>query len=94
MLDGLAALAVGIGQLLLGMSLLRDGLRQLAGARLQPALARFTRSVAGGALADAAATAAVPSSAATILTAIGFASAGLLEFSQALGIVLGANVAP
>jgi phosphate:Na+ symporter len=87
-----SALALGLALLLFGMWLLREGLRELAGARLQRWLARVTSSPLRGALAGAAATAAVQSSSATIVTAIGFASAGLLEFSQALGIVFGANV--
>lgn len=91
-LGGLGALAVGLAQLLLGMWMLREGLRQLAGAAFQRALARFTKSALSGALTGAIATAAVQSSSATVVTAIGFAGAGLLEFSQALGIVFGANV--
>ncbi len=87
-----SALAFGLALLLFGMWLLREGLRELAGARLQRWLTRVTRSPLRGALAGATATAAVQSSSATIVTAIGFASAGLLEFSQALGIVFGANV--
>jgi phosphate:Na+ symporter len=87
-----SALAFGLALLLFGMWLLREGLRELAGARLQRWLTRVTRSPLRGALAGASATAAVQSSSATIVTAIGFASAGLLEFSQALGIVFGANV--
>jgi phosphate:Na+ symporter len=87
-----STLALGVALLLFGMWLLREGLREFAGARLQRWLTRVTRSPLRGALAGAAATAAVQSSSATIVTAIGFASAGLLEFSQALGIVFGANV--
>jgi phosphate:Na+ symporter len=89
---GPAAGALGLALLLFGMWLLREGLRELAGARLQRWLTRVTSSPLRGALAGAAATAAVQSSSATIVTAIGFASAGLLQFSQALGIVFGANV--
>lgn len=89
---GVAALAIGATLLLLGMWLLREGLREFAGASLQRWLARVTSSPLRGACAGAAVTAVVQSSSATIVTAIGFASAGLLEFSQALGIVLGANV--
>ena len=89
---GVAALAVGAALLLLGMWFLREGLREIAGASLQRWLTRFTRSPWSGACAGAAVTAAVQSSSATIVTAIGFASAGLLEFNQALGIVFGANL--
>jgi phosphate:Na+ symporter len=87
-----SALALGLALLLFGMWLLREGLREVAGEGLQRWLTRVTASPLRGALAGAAATAAVQSSSATIVTAIGFASAGVLEFSQALGIVFGANV--
>jgi phosphate:Na+ symporter len=87
-----SVLAIGLALLLFGMWLLREGLREVAGARLQRWLARVTHSPLRGALAGGVATAAVQSSSATVVTAIAFASAGLLEFSQALGIVFGANV--
>ncbi len=82
----------GIGLFLLGMIWLTEGLRGLAGSRLRNALARFTRTPFSGAVAGSVATAALQSSSATTVTAIGFVSAGLLTFPQALGIIFGANV--
>lgn len=84
--------ASGLGLFLLGMVILTEGLRQLAGDALQRALRRFTHSPATGALTGAGITALVQSSSATTVTAVGFAGAGLLTFPQALGIVFGANV--
>ncbi len=74
------------------MLVLTDGLRALAGTALDRALVRFTRSPGTGAAVGALATAVVQSSSATTVAAVGFASAGILRFSQALGIVFGANL--
>ena len=84
--------AGGLGLFLLGMVILSQGLRDLAGAAIHRSLQRFTRSPASGALTGALATALVQSSSVTTVTAVGFASAGLLAFPQALGIVFGANI--
>lgn len=82
----------GLGLFLLGMLLLTEGLRAWAGDRLRSGLARFTRTPWSGALSGAVATAMVQSSSATTVTAVGFVGAGVLEFSQALGILFGANL--
>ncbi|MCG8588070.1 MAG: Na/Pi symporter [Proteobacteria bacterium] len=82
----------GLGLFLLGMVVMTDALRELAGSALTRGLRRFTRSPFTGALTGAGATALVQSSSATTLAAVGFAGAGLLSFSQALGIVFGANI--
>ncbi len=82
----------GLGLFLLGMTVLTDGLRALAGRALRRVLSRFTRSPLSGAVTGAVTTAAVQSSSATTVATVGFVGAGLLTFPQALGIVLGANV--
>ncbi len=92
MIVDLLQAAGGIGLFLLGMVILTDGLRGLAGDALQRWLRRFTRSPIRGALSGTVATAVVQSSSATTVTAVGFAGAGLLSFPQALGIVFGANI--
>ncbi len=84
--------AGGLGLLLIGLRLLTEGLRQLAGAWLARTLARGTRSPARGALLGAGMTALVQSSSATTVAAVGFVGAGVLTFPQALGIIFGANV--
>ncbi len=84
--------AAGIGLFLLGMSLMTEGLRAVSGTWLPKLLARFTRSPVSGAISGALSTAALQSSSATILVAIGFVSAGLLSFGHALGILFGANI--
>jgi len=82
----------GLGLFLLGMVVLTDGLRALAGRALRRMLSRFTRSPRSGAMIGALTTAVVQSSSATTVATVGFVGAGLLTFPQALGIVLGANV--
>lgn len=82
----------GLGLFLLGMVVLTDGLRELAGGALRRFLSRFTKTPVRGALAGAFATAVVQSSSATTVTAVGFVGAGLLTFPQGLGIVFGANI--
>jgi phosphate:Na+ symporter len=82
----------GLGLFLLGMVVLTDGLRALAGRALRRVLSRFTRSPVSGAMTGALTTAVVQSSSATTVATVGFVGAGLLTFPQALGIVLGANV--
>ncbi|MCL5777509.1 Na/Pi symporter [Limibaculum sp. FT325] len=84
--------AGGVGLFLLGMLLLTEGLRALAGDALRRWLARFTRTPLSGAATGAAVTAVVQSSSATTVMAVGFVGAGLLSFPQALGVIFGANI--
>ncbi len=86
------ALAVGgLGLFLFGMSLMTGALRQLANDKLRSLLSRFVNSPTKGAITGACATALLQSSSATTVAAVGFVGAGLLEFSQALGVIFGAN---
>ncbi|MEQ8389342.1 MAG: Na/Pi symporter [Alphaproteobacteria bacterium] len=82
----------GVGLFLLGMAILTSSLRDITGDGLRQILVRFTSTPLRGALAGAAATAAMQSSSATTVLAVGFVGAGVLSFSQGLGIVFGANV--
>jgi phosphate:Na+ symporter len=82
----------GLGLFLLAMLVMTEGLRGLAGEALHGWLTRATRSPSTGALTGTVVTALLQSSSATIVTTVGFVAAGLLSFSQALGVVLGANV--
>ncbi len=92
MTSGLLQSLGGIGLFLVGMTLLTEGLRGLAGQSLRAALARFTRTPFSGAVAGALTTAVIQSSSATTVTAVGFVGAGLMTFPQALGVIFGANV--
>jgi phosphate:Na+ symporter len=82
----------GVGLFLVGMIMLSEGLRGLAGRALRDVLARFTRTPLSGAAAGAATTVVIQSSSATTVTVVGFVSAGLMTFPQALGVIFGANL--
>lgn len=92
MTSDLLAVAGGLCLFLLGMVILTEGLRALAGASLRRFLRRFTRTPLSGAVSGAVATATIQSSSATTLLAVGFVGAGLIGFPQALGLILGANL--
>ncbi|WP_111642691.1 Na/Pi cotransporter family protein [Marinimicrobium alkaliphilum] len=81
--------AGGLGLFLLGMALMTEGLKTLAGDAIRGALMRFTRSPFTGMLTGVVGTAVLQSSSATIIATVGFVGAGLLSFSQALGIIIG-----
>jgi len=82
----------GIGLFLLGMIVMTEGLRALAGSAMRSALMRFTKSPVSGALTGAASTAILQSSSLTTVAAVGFVSAELITFPDALGIIFGANI--
>lgn len=82
----------GLGIFLLGMIVMTDGLRSLAGDTMKNVLMRFTRSPLTGAITGSVSTAILQSSSATTVAAVGFVGAGLITFSEALGIIFGANI--
>jgi len=88
----MAGLLGGIGIFLLGMILLTEGLKSAAGDALRSVLERFVGGPGSALVSGAAVTALVQSSSATTLTTIGFVSAGLLTFPQAVGVIFGANL--
>ena len=82
----------GLGLFLLGMLIMTEGLRSLAGDTIRNALMRFTKSPYSGATTGAISTALLQSSSATTVAAVGFVGAGLMTFSETLGIIFGANI--
>jgi phosphate:Na+ symporter len=92
LLSILPALLGGIGLFLVGMILMSEGLKAAAGETLQNVLQRFTRTPITAFLSGISLTALVQSSSATTITTIGFVSAGLLSFTAAIGVIIGANV--
>ncbi len=82
----------GLGLFLLGLIVMTDGLRSLAGDTIRVALLRYTHCPLSGAMTGALGTALVQSSSATTVAAVGFVEAGLMHFSEALGIIFGANL--
>lgn len=92
MTSGILSVLGGLGLFLFGMTVMTDGLRDLAGDVMRRALARFTKNPVTGAATGTVSTALVQSSSATTVMAVGFVGAGLLTFPQALGIIFGANI--
>tara|TARA_R110000824_G_scaffold52692_4_gene146122 strand:- start:52238 stop:53827 length:1590 start_codon:yes stop_codon:yes gene_type:complete len=82
----------GLGLFLLGMIIMTGGLRNLAGESMRGWLMRFTGTPWSGALTGTCSTAILQSSSATTVATVGFVSAGLLTYSQALGVIFGANL--
>lgn len=86
------AILGGVGLFLLGMTVMTDGLKALAGSALRTVLAKAAATPLSGAFWGAIVTLLVQSSSAVTMTTIGLVSAGLLTFPQGLGLVFGANV--
>jgi phosphate:Na+ symporter len=86
------AILGGVGLFLLGMAVMTDGLKALAGSALRTALGKAAATPLSGALCGAVVTLLVQSSSAVTMTTIGLVNAGLLTFPQGLGLVFGANV--
>lgn len=92
MLDILFPFLGGLGLFLIGMMLLSAGLVAFGGDVLKQALARFTGTPTKAFVSGTLATVVVQSSSATTVTLIGFVSAGLISFSQAIGVLIGASL--
>jgi phosphate:Na+ symporter len=82
----------GIGFFLLGMNMMAEGLKTIAGDSLRNLLNRFTGGTVSSIATGAFITLLVQSSTATSLMTIGFVSAGMLTFLQATGVIFGANL--
>ncbi len=81
----------GLGLFLLGIHHLTEGLKGLAGDALRRALQTLVGGRLSAVVSGALFTVAIQSSTATTLTVIGFVSAGLVTFSQAVGVIIGAT---
>ena len=81
----------GLGLFLLGIHHLTEGLKGLAGDALRRALQTLVGGRLSAVLSGAVFTVLIQSSTATTLTVIGFVSAGLVTFSQAVGVIVGAT---
>jgi len=82
----------GVGLFLYGMQALTAELKVMASDRARSAIQRFAGRPVSGMAAGAAVTALIQSSSATMVMTLGFVGAGILSFSQSLGIILGANI--
>jgi phosphate:Na+ symporter len=91
-LTTLISIIGGVGLFLLGMAVMTDGLKALAGTALRRMLAKAAATPLHGTFWGAVITLLVQSSSATTMTTIGLVSAGLLTFPQGLSLVFGTNV--
>ena len=82
----------GLGLFIYGMKLMGDGLENAAGEGLKKILEKVTSNPIVAVLVGAAVTAVVQSSSATTVMVVGFVNAGLMNLSQAVGIIMGANI--
>src|SRR5262245_4030500 len=82
----------GLGLFLLGIHHLTEGLKGVAGDSMRQALQRIVAGRFSAVSFGVVFTALMQSSTAAILTVIGFVSAGLISFSQALGVIIGATL--
>ncbi|MDO5398173.1 MAG: Na/Pi cotransporter family protein [bacterium] len=82
----------GLAMFLYGMNVMGDGLKKLGGGKFENILGRLTSSPVRGVLLGALVTAVIQSSSATTVMVVGFVNSGIMQLSQAVGIIMGANV--
>lgn len=82
----------GLGMFLYGMNVMADGLQKSAGNRMKHLLEFLTRNRLMGILVGAGVTAIIQSSSATTVMVVGFVNAGLMNLTQAVGVIMGANI--
>lgn len=84
--------AGGIALFLYGMNLMGNGLERLAGGKLEKVLQSLTSNIIKSVLLGTAITAVIQSSTATTVIVIGLVNSGIMQLSQAIGIIMGANI--
>ena len=82
----------GLGFFLFGMTLLGDGLKRVAGSKLEKILAKLTSNTFKGILLGTVVTAVIQSSSATTVMVVGFVNSGIMQLGSAIGIIMGANI--
>ncbi len=82
----------GLALFLYGMNLMGDGLERVSGGRLEKILEKLTSNRLIAVLLGAAVTAVIQSSSATTVMVVGFVNSGIMKLSQAIGIIMGANI--
>lgn len=91
-LDSFFTMFGGLGLFIYGMKLMGEGLERAAGDRLRSLLELLTRNRLVGVLVGALVTAIIQSSSATTVMVVGLVNAGIMDLSQAIGVIMGANV--
>lgn len=82
----------GLALFLYGMSVMGDGLDKVAGGRLERILEKLTSNPIKSVFLGAFVTAVIQSSSATTVMVVGFVNSGIMKLSQAIGIIMGANL--
>ncbi|MCF0253406.1 MAG: Na/Pi symporter, partial [Duodenibacillus sp.] len=82
----------GIGLFLFGMSLMSSGLSEAAGEKMQVLLEKATSNRFKAILIGFIVTLTIQSSSATDVMVIGFVNSGFMNLTQAIGVIMGANI--
>ena len=82
----------GLALFLYGMHVMGDGLAKVSGGKLERILENLTSSPLKAVLLGAGVTAVIQSSSATTVMVVGFVNSGIMKLSQAVGIIMGANI--
>ncbi len=82
----------GLAVFMFGMHTLSGALEKLAGGRLEHWLEKMTSNPLKGVVLGAGVTALIQSSAATTVMMVGFVNSGIMKLSQAIGVIMGANI--
>lgn len=91
-LSDVISLLGGVALFLFGMTLMGDGLKKVAGSRLELVLYRLSGTPLRGVLLGAGVTAVIQSSSATSVMVVGFVNSGMMKLRQAIAVILGALV--
>lgn len=86
------SLVGGLALFLYGMDLMGDGLKKLAGGKLESLLARLTSARWKGLFLGLGVTAVIQSSSATTVMLVGFVNSGIMKLGQTISIIMGANI--
>ena len=82
----------GLGMFLYGMNIMADGMQKTAGSKMSQFLSMLTNNRFMAVCLGALITAIIQSSGATTVMVVGFVSAGVLNLTQAVGVIMGANI--
>ena len=82
----------GLALFLYGMEVMGDSLSKMAGGKLESILERLTKKRIYAVLLGAGVTAIIQSSSATTVMVVGFVNSGIMKLSQAVGVIMGANI--
>lgn len=89
---GLLSMIGGLALFLYGMDTMGQGLEKLSGGRLERILEKLTSNPIKAVLLGAGVTAVIQSSSATTVMVVGFVNSGIMKLTQAVGIIMGANI--